>query len=147
MQTITPYATTKRKRGTHLLSDDKLRLTFSIVDLLEEGYTSENSIAKKLRVNTTTIRRYKPYALAVIGRAKLDRNTIRNKQIARTYRIIEQLTEDLQTAQSVKDRCLLYGTIVKYSNHLALITGLGYDNQVQQADPQRLVVIRPARTA
>lgn len=147
MMTSATHEAIKRRRGVHLLTDEKMQLTFRIVDLLEEGIESELGLAKRLRVNTTTIRRYKPYALAVIQRAKLDRNIIRKKQIARTYRIIEQLTEDLKAAQSVRDRSLIYSTIAKYSNHLALITGLNYDSQVQQANAQQLVIVRPAKAA
>lgn len=134
-----------RKRGTHLLTNEKMELTFSIVDLLLEGMETEAGLAKKLHVNRTTIRRYKPYALDIIGRAKHDRNAVRNRQIARTNLMIEKLSDDLKKAQNVKEKSLIYSSLAKYYHHLALVAGLLYDKQTQQTDPQKLVIIRPAK--
>ena len=126
-----------------MLTDEKLRLTFKLVDLLEEGVYTDFGLAKRLKVNLSAIRRYKPYALAIIQRAKLDRNVIRSREIAKTYRIIEQLTEDLQSAKTAKDKALYYAQIAKFSNHLALIAGLAYDSAPVQPDASKLVIVRP----
>jgi hypothetical protein len=100
------------------------------------------------------VENYKPLANELIGKMKIDRNAIRALQIRRTYEIIEGLMEELRESRriggkgngedgggGIKDRALLYNQIYKFSSHLALITGLNIETQVQ-IDPQKLVIIR-----
>ena len=85
----------------------------------------------------------RPTADELIGKMKLDRNAIRVLQIRRTYQLIEGLMTDLKGADTIKEKSMLYGNIFKFSSHLALITGLNVETQVN-VDQKQLVIIRPA---
>lgn len=116
-------------------------LIAKLVDKLSEGYLSTNQLAKQCNVTRATVDRYRPLADELIGKFKVDRNVIRNLQLKRTYLIIEQLMEDLKATKGVKERSLIYGSIYKFSSHLALITGLNVETHVN-IDPTKLVIIR-----
>lgn len=119
-------------------------LISKLIDFLCEGYMSTNALAKKLRVSRETVDRYRPLADEIIAKTKLDRNVIRNLQVRRTYELIEMLMDDLKNAtgaNSVKDRASIYGSIYKFSSHLALITGINVETHVN-IDPTKLVIIR-----
>ncbi|HKR81395.1 MAG TPA: hypothetical protein VJR27_00130 [Candidatus Saccharimonadales bacterium] len=135
----------KRRRGQQLSTAEKMQLTQELVKLLEQGYKSDLALAKELGVNTTTIRRYKPYADEIIRNTKLDRNFLRNLQIQRTQRLIERLAIDLDNAETAHEKSMIHNNIIKYFQHLALITGLNVETQVH-VDPKKLVIIRPPRT-
>lgn len=131
----------KRKRGQQLLNAERNVLISKLVDLLCEGYSSTNSIAKKLGVDNGTIDTYRPLADELIGKMKLDRNVIRNLQVRRTYTLLEQLMDDLKKTTDTKERSLIFGSIYKFSSHLSLITGLNVETHVN-IDPTKLVIIR-----
>lgn len=131
----------KRKRGQQLLNAERNVLISKLVDALCEGYSSTNSLAKRLEVDNSTIETYRPLADELIGKMKLDRNVIRNLQIRRTYELIEQLMKDLKQSTDIKSKSLIYGSIYKFSSHLALITGLNVETHVN-IDPTKLVIIR-----
>lgn len=117
-------------------------LIAKLVDKLSEGYLSTHALSKQLKVTRATIDRYRPLADELIGKFKFDRNIIRNLQLKRTYLIIEQLMQDLSDKKlSVKEKSLIYGSIYKFSSHLALITGLNVETHVN-IDPTKLVIIR-----
>lgn len=124
-----------------LQNAERTVLIAKMVDMLCQGYMSSGSMAKQLRVNRATIENYRPLVDEIIAKTKLDRNVIRNLQVKRTYLLIEQLMEDLKTTKGVKERSLLYGSIYKFSSHLALITGLNVETHVN-VDPTKLVIIR-----
>lgn len=120
-------------------------LIAKLVDKLSEGYVSTNQLAKQCNVTRATVDRYRGLADELIGKFKFDRNIIRNLQLKRTYLIIEQLMKDLEGTKGVKERSLIYGSIYKFSSHLALITGLNVETHVN-IDPTKLVIIRSNKT-
>lgn len=124
-----------------LVNAERNVLIAKMVDMLSEGWVSSGKIAKQLRVNRQTVENYRPLADELIGKFKFDRNIIRNLQLKRTYLLIEQLMEDLKQTKGVKERSLIYGSIYKFSSHLALITGLNVETHVN-IDPTKLVIIR-----
>lgn len=130
-----------KRNGQRLVNAERLVLVSKMVDLLCEGYQSTFMLSKKLRVSRPTIEAYRPLADEMIGKLKLDRNVIRNLQVRRTYELIEQLMMDLKATKGVKERSLIYGSIYKFSSHLALITGLNVETHVN-IDPTKLVIIR-----
>ena len=140
METTTE--TTKRKQGQQLLTAEKMSLTLKLVALLEQGFHSDNSLSKRLGVNTSTIRRYRPYADDIIRKTRLDRNVLRNLQVKRVYSLLDGLANDLERAESTREKHLIHSSIVKYCQHLALITGLNVETQLN-IDPSKLVIIRP----
>jgi hypothetical protein len=131
----------KKSRGQQLKVAERNVLISKLIDYLCEGYASTNSLAKKLRVSRATIEAYRPLADEIIAKTKLDRNVVRNLQVRRTYELIEMLMDDLRSSKSVKDRASIYGSIYKFSSHLALITGLNVETHVN-VDPSKLVIIR-----
>lgn len=137
----TEQGITPKKQGQRLQNAERLVLIAKLVEELSAGYMSTYALKKKLRVSHQTIETYRPLADKIIGEQNLNRNVIRNLQVKRTYVLIEQLMEDLKTSKSVKDRALIYGSIYKFSSHLALITGLNVETHVV-ADPTKLVIIR-----
>lgn len=133
---------TKHKRGQQLQNAERLVLIGKLVDLLSEGYMSTYALSKRLKIPKQTIDTYRPLADKLIAESTLDRNVIRNLQIKRTYLLIEELMTDLkQKKLSVKEKSLIYGSIYKFSSHLALITGLNVETHVN-IDPTKLVIIR-----
>lgn len=130
-----------KKRGQQLKNAERQVLISKMIDMLCEGYSSTYALSKKLRVSRDTIESYRPLADDIIGKMKLDRNVVRNLQVRRTYEIIEMLMDDLKGSHTVKDRASIYGSIYKFSSHLALITGLNVETHVN-LDPTKLVIIR-----
>jgi hypothetical protein len=130
-----------RSKGQRLQNAERLVLIGKLVDMLSEGYMSTYKLSKQLRIPKQTIETYRPLADKLIAENKIDRNVIRNLQIKRTYLIIEHLMEDLKQARDIKSKSLIYGSIYKFSSHLALITGLNVETHVN-VDPTKLVIIR-----
>lgn len=131
----------KLNQGQRLENTQRLVLIGKLVDELSNGYMSTYALAKKLKISRPTIDAYRPLADKLIAENKIDRNVIRNLQIKRTYLLIERLMEDLNKTKDVKGRSLIYGSIYKFSSHLALITGLNVETHVN-VDPTKLVIIR-----
>lgn len=131
----------KLTRGKQLTNAQRIVLIAKLVDHLSAGYMSTYKLAKLMHVTQETIGTYRPLADKLINENKIDRNVIRNLQIKRTYLIIEQLMVDLKETKGVKERTLIYGSIYKFSSHLALITGLNVETHVN-IDPTQLVIIR-----
>lgn len=131
----------KKSQGQQLQNAEKLVLISKLVDELCEGYSSTYALAKKLHVSRQTIDTYRPLADDLIRKTRIDRNQIRALQIKRTYSIIEDLMNELVTCESVRDKALIYAQIHKFSNHLALITGLNTEVQIN-VDPTKLVIVR-----
>ncbi|HVC36515.1 MAG TPA: hypothetical protein VNE40_03705 [Candidatus Dormibacteraeota bacterium] len=134
----------KRKQGQQLLTHEKMSLTERIVEAMEQGTLSIHGLAIKLGVNTTTIKRYKPYADRIYNNVKLDRAFIRNLQINRTMRLIERLTIELDSCKTIREKTLLYNQLSKYYQHIALITGIVSDSHHTNINQKQLVIIRPA---
>lgn len=132
---------TKKSRGQQLTVVERNITISKMIDLLCEGYMSTNALSKKLRIARGTVEAYRPLADEVIAKLKLDRNVIRNLQVRRTYELIEQLMSDLKECKDTKERSMIYGSIYKFSSHLALITGLNVETHVT-VDPTKLVIIR-----
>ena len=131
----------QKKRGQQLVQAERNVLMSKMLDLMTEGYVSTYMLSKKCHVSRDTIDRYRPLVDELIAKTKINRNAIRSLQIRRTYNIIEMLMEDLKTAVGAKDRSAYYNQIFKFSSHLALITGLNVETQVN-IDPTKLVIIR-----
>lgn len=134
----------KRLRGQRLSTAEKMELTEKIRDAMEEGVMSTNAIAKKLEVNTTTIRRYRTYAEHMYNDLKLDRSFLRNLQIKRTMKQIERLTVALEACSSLKEELAIHDRIVKYYIYLSQIAGIANDNNVVPINNKQMVIIRPA---
>lgn len=132
---------TPKVQGSRLRLVERNILIAKMVDLLCEGYMSTYALSKKLRVSRQTIESYRPLVDGIIAKTKLDRNVIRNLQVRRTYELIEQLMTDLKATKDTKERSMIYGSIYKFSSHLALITGLNVETHVT-VDPTKLVIIR-----
>lgn len=132
-----------------LIAVERNVLISKMIDRLCEAPVASHVLAKELRVNRATIEKYRPLADELIGKMKLDRNVIRNLQVQRTYTLIEGLMNDLKEIKgsglSLSKRVTLqsniYNQIYKFSSHLALITGLNIETQVN-VDHQKLVIIR-----
>jgi len=135
----------KRKQGQQLLTHEKMSLTERIVEAMEQGTLSIHGLATKLSVNTTTIKRYKPYSDHIYNNVKLDRTYNRNLQIERTMRIIERLTTDLETCKTIREKALIYNQICKYYQHVAVISGIVSDSHQTNISQKQLVIIRPAK--
>lgn len=148
----------KQQRGKQLSNAKRMVIIGKLIDYLSESYYSTSELAKMTGLSRMTIDRYRPLADEVIGKQKLDRNVIRNLQVKRTYKIIEKLTQDLELIEQVrkdesgkittkniysiiKEKTLIYNQIAKFSQHLALITGLNVETHVN-VDHQQLVIIR-----
>lgn len=133
---------TRRKQGHVLRNAERTVLISKLVDLLCEGYQSTNSLAKKLKVDNSTIDAYRPLADELIGKMKLDRNVIRNLQVQRIYRLTEQLIKDLETETNMKYKMLIHDKIAKYSSLLASVTGINQEFTPMDAKGTRLVIVR-----
>jgi len=142
METSTPSI--KRNQGQQLLTHEKMTLTERIVETMEQGTLSLHGLATKLGVNTTTIKRYKPYADRIYNNVKLDRTYIRNLQINRTMRLIERLTADLESCKTTREKTLVYNQLSKYYQHVAVISGIVSDAHHANVNQKQLVIIRPA---
>lgn len=134
----------KRTRGQQLQNAERLVVIGKLVDELSAGYMTTYALAKKLKLTRQMVDTYRPLADKLIAEHKIDRNIIRNLQVKRTYLLIETLMEDLKGAREVKERSLIYGSIYKFSSHLAMITGLNIETHVN-IDPTKLVIIRAGK--
>lgn len=132
---------TKKPNGMRMVNAERMVLISKLIDLMTQGVYSTRELAKRTGMTRLTVDRYRPLADDVIGKEKIDRNVIRSLQIRRTYELIEQLMKDLKGTTDTKERSLLYGSIYKFSSHLALITGLNVETHVN-VDPSKLVIIR-----
>lgn len=131
----------KLKNGQRLINAQKLIIIGKLVEKLSEGYFSTYALSRQLKLSKDVINTYRPLADKLIADNTFDRNVIRNLQVKRTYQIIEQLMVDLKKTNKVGERALIYGSIYKFSSHLALITGLNVETHVN-IDPTKLVIIR-----
>jgi hypothetical protein len=134
---------TKKKAGQQLLNAERDVIISKLIDKLVEGLHTTNALSIELGVSRDTIDKLRPLADELIGKMKLDRNAIRVLQIRRTYNLIETLMADLKGCETIKEKSMIYGQIFKFSSHLALITGLNVETQVN-IDHKQLVIIRPA---
>jgi len=134
--------TEPKTRGQQLTIATRNILIAKVLDLVSEGIMSTRELAHRTGVSRPTIDRIRPLVDEIIGRDKIDRNIIRNLQIRRTYELIEMLMSDLKGCETIKERSIIYGNIFKFSSHLALITGLNVETQVN-VDHRQLVIIRP----
>jgi hypothetical protein len=141
----TSTATVKRRRGTQLSTAEKMALTERIAKLMGDGIDSIHGLALRLNVNTTTVRRYKPYAERLYGHVSINSRTYhRNLQIRRTLAMVELLTIDLEAAQTVKEKMLIHNQLVKYYHLMALLSGILYEAKEQPTGHGQLVIVRPA---
>lgn len=131
----------KQRNGVNLTNAKRMVVIGKLIDYLSESYYSTNELAKLTGLTRKMIDTYRPLADEVIGKQKLDRNVIRNLQVKRTYKLIEMLMIDLKACITIKEKTLIYNQIAKFSQHLALITGLNVETHVN-VDHQQLVIIR-----
>lgn len=138
----------KRKRGQQLTTPEKMALTESIANLMEEGILSVLGLAKRLNVNTTTIKRYKPYAQSIFYKVRVSNKAYhRQLLIERQYKMIERLTIDLESCTNISERMIIVNQMQKYYHLLAVITGVIHEAKVPTIqEHKQLVVIRPAMT-
>ena len=134
-------APVKSKRGKSLTNAQRLVVISKLIEVLQQGYYTTNQLSKMTGLTRKMIDTYRPLADEVITNQVLNRNNIRNLQIQRTYKIIEMLMQDLQSLKDIKHRTLIYNQIAKFSQHLALITGLNVETHVN-VDAQQLVIVR-----
>jgi hypothetical protein len=132
---------TSKPNGGRLTNAKRTVLIAKMFDALSNGYMSTYALSKQLKVNRVTIDSYRPLVDELIGKQKIERNVIRNLQLKRTYNIIEMLMDDLKRSTDDKVRHGYYNQIAKFSQHLALITGLNIETQVN-VDQHQLVIIR-----
>lgn len=132
---------TKQRPGQRLTNAKRLVVVGKLADHLTRGYYTTNQLAKMTGLTRKMVDTYRPIVDELIARQKLDRNVIRNLQVKRTYTVIEMLMEDLKGAKSARERVGYYSQIAKFSQHLALITGLNVETHVN-VDHQQLVIIR-----
>jgi hypothetical protein len=137
----TKQVITKKKRGQQLVNAEREILIKSLVDEMSKGYMSTRHLSRTLNVSQATIEKYRPLADDMIRRIKIDRNVIRSGQIQRVYSLVEGLMEDLNSAESIKEKSLVHNSIAKYFNHLSLITGLNVETMIHQ-ESKPLVIIR-----
>lgn len=145
----TELSITPKKRGQQLQNAERLIVIAKLVEELSNGYMSTYALSKKLRLNRATIEAYRPLADKLITETRLDRGVIRNLQVRRTYKLIEMLMDDLKKIDStpldvstkMATKSKIYSQIAKFSQHLALITGLNVETQVN-VNPKQLVIIR-----
>jgi hypothetical protein len=138
--------TVKRKRGHQLLTDEKLKLTQDLVEVLQEGFYTDSALARKLNINQSTVKRYRPAAEGIIRSVKLDRSAIRNLQLQRSFKLVEGLVHDLEQAESTKEKRLIHSSIIKYFQHIGAIAGITTDSRVEITENRQLVIIRPSPT-
>lgn len=138
---VTTETLPKLKRGEKMNTTQKLVTLGKLIDYLSQGYYSTNELAQLTGLSRRTIDKYREEADRIIGSQKLDRNVIRSLQLKRTYNIIEMLMQDLKRCETIKEKTLIYSQIAKFSQHLALITGLNIETHVN-VDHQQLVIIR-----
>lgn len=150
---------TKNPVGKTLTNAKRQVIISKLYDTMLEGYHTTSEISRKTGITRLTVDRYRGLVDELIGKQKIDRNVIRNLQIRRTYQIIESLmleledlnktitientdgTEFTRKVSSVKERTAIYSQIAKFSQHLALITGLNIETTVN-VDHSKLVIIR-----
>lgn len=138
-----------RKQGTRLTKIERQQLLLELIDALQSGYMSKLSLARKLNVSRQTIDSLLPEAEAVFATVTKDRNIIRNLQVQRTYAMIDRLStklDDEEHKPSLKEELAIHDKIIKYGQHLALITGLNVETHIN-VDHKQLVIIRPAQDA
>ncbi len=136
-----------RKQGTRLTKIERQQLLLDLIDALQSGYMSKLSLARKLNVSRQTIDSLLPEAEAVFATVTKDRNIIRNLQVQRTYAMIDRLStklDDPDKPPSLKEELAIHDKIIKYGQHLALITGLNVETHIN-VDHKQLVIIRPAQ--
>lgn len=134
-----------RRRGTRLSTAEKMTLTERIAELMGDGINSVHGLASRLNVNTTTVKRYKPYAERLYGHVSISSRTYhRNLQIRRTLAMVELLTIDLEAAQTTKEKMLIHNQLVKYYHLTALLSGILYEAKEQPTGHRQLVIVRPA---
>src|SRR5258708_5083328 len=103
----------KQPHGKRLDSAKRNVLIAKMVDKLSEGYMTTYALSKELKVNRSTIETYRPLVDELIGKQQINRNTIRNLQIKRAYKLIEMLMDDLKTCTTIKEKTLIYNQILK----------------------------------
>jgi len=145
--------------GKQLTNAKRQVVISKLYDYMTEGYHTTAELSRKTGLTRLTVDRYRGLVDELIGKQKIDRNVIRNLQIRRTYQIIESLMLELEDlnktadrtdsngnsylakVSSVKERTAIYSQIAKFSQHLALITGLNIETTVN-VDHSKLVIIR-----
>lgn len=151
----------KKKRGDRLTQAERVVAIAKLAEALTESYYSTNELSKMTGLSRRTVDRYRPLVDREIAEKRIDRNVIRNLQVQRTYKMIEMLMKDLERIESLnytkdgvlnerfaadvhnitKSKVSIYNQIAKFSQHLALITGLNVETHVN-VDHQQLVIIR-----
>ena len=131
----------KPKQGERLTNAQRSVITAKLVDYLSQGYYNTYQLSKMTHLSYKVVQTYRGLADKLITDRVLNRSNIRNLQITRTYNIIEKLMLDLKSCKSIKDKALIYNQIAKFSQHLALITGLNVETHVN-VDHNQLVIVR-----
>lgn len=132
---------TRQKSGQRLTNTKRLVVIGKLIDHLSQGYYTTNELSRITGLTRKMVDTYRPVADDLIAKKTLNRNNIRNLQITRTYNIIEKLMGELDLCESIKEKTLIYNQIAKFSQHLALITGLNVETHVN-VDHAQLVIVR-----
>lgn len=139
----------KGKRGQQMTNTKRFVVIHKLLEYLSESYYTTGKLAKLTGLSYKTVETYRPFVDRLLAERRVDRNTVRNLQVNRTYKMIERMVLDLDDIEAhIKDvgrkiqlKATIYGQIVKYSSHLALITGLNIETQVN-VEQKQLVIIR-----
>lgn len=131
----------KRLPGQKMTISERQELIGCLVDELTTGMYSDRELSRKLNVGRSQIVKYKPYALKLIATTKIDRPSIRVLQIQRVYNRIEQLNNEFQPNQSIKDKMSIHNQLTKLEQHLAMIAGLNIETQIN-INQKQLVITR-----
>lgn len=131
----------KLKNGQRLDHAKRNVLIAKLYEALSDGYMTTYALSKMLQVSRPTIERFRPLVDEMIAKQRPDRNTIRNLEIQRAYKIVEMLMDDLKECKGIEEKVKVYNQIAKHSSRLALITGLNIETQVN-VDQHQLVIIR-----
>lgn len=130
----------KRPVGQRLTKGERDQLLVDMVGLLQTGYATNRQLAATLHVNPKTAEKLRPLADQIIAQDTPDRNIIRNLSVRRATTMIERLVNKLDDL-SLSDELKVHDKIVKYSQHLALITGLNVETKIN-IDHKKLVITR-----
>lgn len=133
-----------RLPGKRLSKAERDQLLIDLINLLQTGYATNHKLAELLKVNDRTVAKLRPVADQIIAMNTPDRNIIRNLAVSRATKMIERLVgivENTETPLAIDKELKVHDKIVRYSQHLALITGLNTEVHVN-VDAKKLVITR-----
>lgn len=133
--------TPARPQGRNLTKAERDDLIVSIVTRLQKGYASNYRLARDLKVNDRTIQKLRPMADAIITEQIPDRGIIRSLEIAKTYEMVAYLADLLEKEKDHKRKMDISRSMLGWSKHMALITGLNVETKIN-VNQKQLVITR-----